>query len=113
MLGRSASVSGASKSRRYPRVELPQGFLVTWHGRERQDVSRVRTVSLGGLFINTPEPLPVGSLIVLRFELPDGEVRARAIVRASVAGEGMGVEFTGMGYEDRARLRQVLTRLLR
>ena len=103
----------ASKPRRYPRIDLPRGFPVAWRSGGQQEVSRVGTVGMGGLFIYTPEPPPVGTLLVLLFDLPGGEVRARAVVRDCRAGEGMGVEFTAMSFEARARLSHILRRLLR
>lgn len=102
----------AHKSRRYPRVGLPKGMLVAWQGAGVRVVSRAGTLGLGGLFIKTPKPLPVGEMVKLFFEVPGGEVRARAVVRDSQPGKGMGVEFTSMGYEDRARLDRLLKRLL-
>ncbi len=100
------------KKRRYPRVGLPKGMLVAWQGAGQRIVSRVGTVGLGGLFIRTPQPAPVGDIVKLFFEVPGGEVRARAVVRDSQPGKGMGVEFTSMGSESRARLDRLLKRLL-
>ena len=102
-----------SRKRRYARVDLPKGILVAWQSGGQRSVSRVRVLGLGGLFIVTPEPPPVGSVVKLLFESPGGDVRARAVVRNSEAGRGMGVEFTFMGNEDRARLHHLLKRLLR
>lgn len=45
------------------------------------------------------------------FLVPGGEVRARAIVRNSHPGKGMGVEFTSMQPEDRARLSRLVRQL--
>jgi len=98
--------------RRYPRVGLPKGMLVAWQSGGDRIVSRIETMGLGGLFIQTPDPPEVGMILKLVFQLPGGDVRARAVVRNSEKGAGMGVEFTGMGYEARARLVQVLRRLL-
>ena len=70
-------------------------------------------MGLGGLFISAPEPPPVGHVVKLLFEVPGGDVRARAVVRCSVPGKGMGIEFVFMATEDRARLNQLLKRLLR
>jgi len=106
------SAANAPKKRRYPRVGLPKGMMVAWQSSEERFVSRVGTLGLGGLFIFTPKPPPVGSVLKLLFELPGGEVRARAIVRDSQPDTGMGVEFTSMDYSDRARLHQLLKRLL-
>lgn len=98
--------------RRYPRIGLPKGMMVAWQSSGERFVSRVGTLGLGGLFIFTPKPPPVGSVLKLLFDLPGGEVRARAVVRNSEPGTGMGVEFTSMDYDDRARLHQFLKRLL-
>jgi hypothetical protein len=102
----------SNKGRRYPRVGLPKGMLVAWQAGGERIVSRVGTIGLGGLFIHTSDPPEIGSIVKLLFQLPGGDVRARAVVRNIKPGSGMGVEFTGMGYEARARLHQLLKRLL-
>src|SRR5205814_388729 len=83
-----------SGNRRYLRISLPKGMRVAWHGGDLQLFSRVRTLSMGGLFIPVPDPPPVGTKLRLSFEVPGGNVHAEAIVRNTVPGEGMGVEFT-------------------
>jgi len=88
-------------------------MLVAWQSGGDRVVSRVRTLGLGGLFISTPEPPPIGEVIKLFFEVPDGEVRAQAVVRDSQPGKGMGIEFTAMGHQARARLNHLLKRILR
>ena len=101
------------KTRRYPRVGLPRGTYVAWQGVGERVVSRLATAGLGGLFIRVGDPPPVGSFIRLYFEIPGGEIRARAVIRSSIQGEGMGIEFTAMGPEARGRLNRLLRRLLR
>jgi hypothetical protein len=87
-------------------------MLIAWRTPRGRVVSRVATLGLGGLFIEAPAPPAVGDLIELFFEVPGGEVRARAVVRMSETGKGMGVEFTSMAPEARARLHRLLGRLL-
>src|ERR1700686_5280789 len=99
-------MSNKQKIRRYARVGLPKGMLVAWEHSGFRKVSRVSVLALGGLFISTPEPPPSGDTIKLIFEVPGGEVRARALVRDSQPGNGMGIEFTAMRQEARARLNQ-------
>jgi len=99
--------------RRYPRISLPKGMRVAWHGGDLQLFSRVRTRGMGGLFISVPNPPPVGTKLRLSFEVPGGNVHAEAIVRSIVPGEGMGVEFTKLGLKDRVLLEKLLKRLLR
>ena len=101
------------KARRFERIALPKGMLIAWQSSGQRTVSRIGTLGLGGLFIYTAEPPPRGEIIKLFFEVPGGDVRARAVVRNSLLGKGMGVEFTAMGAEERARLHQLLKRLLR
>jgi hypothetical protein len=101
------------KNRRYSRVGLPRGMLVAWEHFGIRKVSRVTVLALGGLFISTPQPPPNGDTIKLLFEVPGGEVRARALVRDSQRGKGMGVEFTAMRHEARARLNQLMKVLAR
>ncbi len=91
---------------------LPKGMLVAWQSGGQRKVSRVSTIGLGGIFIATPTPPPVGEIIRLVFDVPSGEVRARAVVRSSQPERGMGVEFTAMSSEARARLERLLKRLL-
>jgi hypothetical protein len=86
-------------------------MLVAWRGGGQYGVSRVRNLSLGGLFISTAAPPPVGSILKLVFEVPWGEVRARAVVRSSKPGKGMGVEFTSMGHDHRGRLNRLMKKL--
>ena len=87
-------------------------MLVAWQAGGKRIVSRVGTLGLGGLFIYTHNPPMVGSIVKLLFDVPGGTVRARAVVRSVTPKKGMGVEFTGMGYEARARLHQLIKRLL-
>lgn len=97
--------------RRFLRVKLPKGMLVAWQHSGGRSVSRVATLGLGGLFIATPDPPLVGTVMKIIFDVPGGEVRARAIVKNVKAGQGMAVAFIEMGYADRARLDQLLKKL--
>jgi hypothetical protein len=101
------------QKRLYPRISLPKGMFVAWHGGDLQLFSRVKTLGMGGLFISVPNPPPVGTKLRLAFEVPGGNVRAEAIVRNIVPGEGMGVEFTRMDLKDKLLLQKLLKRLLR
>jgi hypothetical protein len=103
--------SSHTVKRRFSRVALPKGMLVAWQHSGGRYVSRVATLGLGGLFIATPDAAPVGAVVKIVFDVPGGEVRARAIVKNVKTGEGMAVAFIDMGYADRARLDQLLRKL--
>jgi PilZ domain len=108
------TLADPSKSnRRYPRIATPKGIWVSWQHDASQNVSRVRDLNIGGLFIETKTPPPVGASITLLFSVPEGEIRSSALVRNVTPGEGMGVQFVAMSQEDAVRLQTLFTRLLR
>ena len=102
-----------TKPRRHERISLPKGMDVVWYGAGQQQVSRVRTLGMGGAFILAPISPALGTNLKLIFQVPGGVVSADAVVRNIVPGEGMGVEFTKLGATDRALLEKLLERLLR
>ena len=85
---------------------------MAWETGSRRSVSRLEALSLGGLFIHTPEPASVGSTINILIDMQGGDVRARAIVRRIAPTRGMGIEFISMTPEDRARLTREIQQLL-
>jgi hypothetical protein len=89
--------------RQYPRVLSPKGTILAWQNAGVKQLARVRDLGMGGLYIRTAEPPPPGTYILLLFDVPAGEVRARATVRRSKRKEGMGVKFSPMQQEGRAR----------
>jgi len=103
----------AGKSRRrYPRIQTPKGIWVAWQGDNiKQSVSRVSDLNLGGLFISTPAPAPLGTVLTVLLSVPEGEIRGRSTVR-SVSADGMGVEFTEISTADQTRLQALVARLL-
>jgi len=100
----------SSTRRKHPRHKAPEGMLVGWRAAGKRAVSRANSVGMGGLFLHTSNPPSTGSILELLFDLKSGEVRARAIVRHSRPGHGMGVQFVQMQTADRARLNQFLSK---
>jgi len=101
------------ETRRHERISLPKGMSVTWYGGGQQQVSRVQTLSMGGVFLCGSITMRVGTDLTLVFEVPGGMILAEAVVRNVVPGEGMGVEFTKMNPQSQVLLEGLLTRLLR
>jgi PilZ domain len=104
--------SNIREKRRSPRLELPKGVWVAWQGSGQRFVSRVLDLSMGGVFIPTSDPPPLRTVVKLIFELPEGDVHAPAVVRHTVVGRGMGVEFATMDDGDLSRILQLLTELV-
>lgn len=96
------------QQRKYPRHKAPKGIFVGWKSGVRRTISRADVTGMGGLFLHTPDPLELGAVIELLLDLQTGEVRARAIVRDSCPGKGMGVQFVQMEATARARLNKFL-----
>jgi hypothetical protein len=107
----SPILATANDHRRYPRVPPPKGTVLAWSTANQRLVSRVGNFALGGLFIRVEEPLPLDTNIQLLLDAPEGEIRARAVVRRSSPNEGMGVKIVAMNPEDRARLMRWLDNL--
>lgn len=80
--------------RKYPRAPLAAQI----ESQGSVSLALSRNVSPGGMFIETTQPLSVGSRINLRFNLDDGGpiVVARAEVTYLVANLGMGVQFINL-----------------
>ena len=96
--------------RKYPRIRAPKGMLVGWKSAGQTTATRLEIMGLGGLYLHAANPPTVGSTIELVFDLPTGEVRARATVRSSMPQKGMGIQFVQMTPEDRAKLNRYLSR---
>ena len=105
--------SAGKENRRTARVAVSKGLWVAWQGEGSRNVSRVRDLSAGGVFIQTPLSVAIGTELEMLFALPEGETRINGVVRYADGKNGIGVEFTGMGTADRARLQELLRRLKR
>jgi hypothetical protein len=103
--------TGSLPSRRlYSRVETGESVWVYWHCDGRADVSPVRDMGMGGLFLKTSTAKPVGALVNLHFLVQEGQLRADAIVRYK-SGSGLGLKFAAICQEDRPKLAALMTRL--
>jgi hypothetical protein len=100
------------EQRRYRRVSSPKGLVVAWQSGTRRAVSSLESLAMGGMFVLTRQAIPLRSMVKVLFDLPIGEVRARAVVRRVIPQRGMGIEFIAMDQEDRARLGRMLMPLL-
>jgi len=93
------------------RVQTPSGVCVYWYSGGRDDVSRVRNLSLGGLYVETPTSRRLGSTVKLEFLVQEGEIRADAIVRRVEPGLGLALKLMAVNDEDRPRLAALMNRL--
>jgi len=99
-----------AQPRGYPRVDPPTSLAGSITGAHAGNV-RVRTISLGGAFLESEQRIYSGES--LRLEIRSGlrRIQSTAVVR-NVSPQGVGVEFVHMKPEDRERLRHLVKQLL-
>jgi hypothetical protein len=102
----------ATPSRRFnSRIAATQDVWVCWLCNGRDDISRVRDLSLGGLFLETALPRAIGSPTKIDFLVGEGQIRADAVVRHVVPGRGLGFKFTAVTEQDRRKFAALMRRL--
>jgi PilZ domain len=92
-------------------VETPANVWVDWRCAGMEDISRVRNMSLGGLFIETQASKGLGSIVKLEFLVEEGQIRADGIVRRIEPGRGLALKFTAVSEQDRPRLAKLMVRI--
>jgi hypothetical protein len=96
--------------RRYVRVPLESPLRAQIEGSQA-GLARVKTISLGGAYLESPKRLSVGDSIQLEVRAGLRKIHFTAIVR-NIGADGSGVEFVHMRDEDRDKLRKLVQRHL-
>jgi len=96
--------------RRYTRVPLESPLRAQIEGTHA-GLARVKTISLGGAYLESPKKLNVGDSIKLEVRSGLRKIHFTAVVR-NIGAEGNGVEFVHMKDEDREKLRKLVQRHL-
>lgn len=94
-----------------PRAEADDSVYAFWYCNGAGDLSRVRNINLGGIFIETSLLKDLGASVELYFLVSEGQIRAKAIVRHSEPGHGLGLKFTALNGQDRLHLGALMRRL--
>ena len=87
--------------RRTPRFQAKPGDRLTY-GVTSADI---RDLSVEGVFVFDPDPLPVGSELLFTLRAGDQDILLEGVVRHCVDQEGMGIEFTKVSAVSMRRLR--------
>jgi hypothetical protein len=93
------------------RIEVIGDVWVYWRCQGVDDVSRVCDLSVGGLFLSTPVPPPLGAKAKVDFLVEEGQIRTEAVVRHFVPGGGLGLKFTAITDKDCPQLVALLNRI--
>lgn len=94
-----------------PRAEADEGVYAFWNSNGPGDLSRVRNLNMGGIFIETTLKKDLGTCVELHFLVSEGQIRANAVVRHIEPGHGLGLKFTGLDDRDRLRFGALMKRL--
>jgi len=96
--------------RRYARIPLDSP-LRAQIGGQQMSMARVKIISLGGAYVESPHRLSPGDSIQLEIRAGLRKIHFTAIVR-NVSPDGNGVEFVHMKDEDREKLRNLVQKHL-
>jgi PilZ domain-containing protein len=102
----SPSIGNFVVPRRYARIPLESPLRAQINGPQ-MTMARVKTISLGGAYVESPNRLSPGDSIQLEIRSGLRKIHFTAIVR-NVGPNGNGVEFVHMKDEDRERLRKLV-----
>jgi len=113
LLGDSVVKNQVLQSRRkHKRIDNPRGVWVYWRCGRSEDTSRVRDISVGGIFIETQKKLPIDATVELNFLVEDGGIVAKAAVRYVLPGVGVGLQFENIRSEDQRHFVAMMKRII-
>ena len=72
----------------------------------------IRDLSLEGVFVFDPDPVPVGSEIIFTLRTGNQEILLEGSVRHCVDREGMGIQLMNVPAESKRRLRILIASLV-
>jgi len=98
--------------RRYSRVPLEAPLKAQIQGGQAAAMARVKTISLGGVYLESVKKLNVGDTIRLEVRSGLRKIHFTAVVRNS-GPDGNGVEIVHMQGDDRDKLRKLVQRGLK
>jgi hypothetical protein len=93
------------------RIEAPGDVYVLWRCDGREGVSCVRDISMAGISIGAPVPRSVGAVIKVHFLLPEGSIRADAVVRHTRPDHAAGLKFIAVTEGDLPMLAALVVQL--
>lgn len=107
------SAQTTRERRAYPRLKCANSVEVYPVGQTIPIRSRTSDLSLGGCFLEMPNPLPAGAQIKLALWIKEFKLWVNAQVVTSTPGFGIGVKFTQLAETDRNQLKQFLESMVR
>ncbi|MGH7820817.1 MAG: PilZ domain-containing protein [Candidatus Binatia bacterium] len=97
----------AAERRAFPRRKVPPGSYA-WFP---EGASAIADLSLGGVRVDDPEPLLVGTRLKMRLHVAEAMISCTGVVRRTVSNQCMGIQFAEFPEGERSRLHALLFRL--
>ena len=108
-----------SERRKHPR--FPVRIRIEYRAADQFFTDYIQNLSLGGIFVETAEPLPVNTVLKVQFSLPSMRkpiVADGIVVHASQVGRkrdlaagGMGIRFSDLDQRSKQAVETYLARL--
>jgi Tfp pilus assembly protein PilZ len=104
--------TGADQKRAHPRVPTHIAAKLRLPDGSTQPAGEILNISLGGVFIETAEPLGFGTEIDIEFTVPDATIRCKGLIVWSTKSApqraggrtGMGVRLMKIGVSEMRKL---------
>jgi hypothetical protein len=97
--------------RLHSRISVLENVWICWNCMGHDDISRVRDLSLGGVFFDTRKTRAIGTTVKVDFLVQEGQIRADAVVRHRLPDRGWGLKFATITEQDRPRFAALMRRL--
>jgi len=101
-------------TREFDRYATYRGLNIVYEGRSENIAVRAPDISPRGMFIHIPQHFPEGAVLKLEFYLSRSgyQIHARAEVRYSLPGVGIGVEFIDITDRDQQAIADEIDALM-
>lgn len=96
----------ASEKRKHPRYQIRVALDLQQPDTDVRMQVQCTDISLGGCYVHTTLPLPVGTLLMTGIWMGREKIEVSALVRTCDRNVGMGIEFINLAHEQEIRLQQ-------
>jgi hypothetical protein len=93
------------------RLPATRDVWVYWECGGRADVSRVRDLSTGGIFIETAWRRAKGEVVRVHFLVQEGQITLDGVVAQAQPSQGLGLKFQTVATKDISKLTLLLDRV--
>jgi len=107
------TIAQASDKRWHTRFECNGAASVRPADSEETSFGQVKDISLGGVYVETPTPLPVNTLVHVKMKVEGVAVETPGVVRTIYPQVGMGISFQKMLPDNQDKIGDVIETLRR